>query len=118
MSAAPLALRLALQIGASLGSIAVTVPDDGSADLRAAAAQAEAQLHQSFSNLKFDEFRLSPVHDPLYQAHAGGHVIYFAPKSGHLLFASVYDSSGVNLTALAKTGGFDMMLTWGFVSQE
>jgi len=102
MKRAPLARRLALLMCASLGSIAAAAPNEASADLRTAAAQAEAILRQSFSNLQFVDFRLSPVRGTLYQASAGGRILYFAPESGHLLFASVYDRDGVNLTALAE----------------
>jgi thiol:disulfide interchange protein DsbC len=70
--------------------------------LSTAAAEAERQLHQSFTNLKFEEFGPAPVKGPIYQASAGGRIIYFAPQSEHLLFAAVYDKNGVNLTALAE----------------
>lgn len=65
-------------------------------------AAAEQQLHQTFTNLKFEGFAPSPVDGPIYQANAGGRILYFAPKSGHLLFANVFDHNGVNLTALAQ----------------
>ncbi|HEX7855868.1 MAG TPA: DsbC family protein [Sphingobium sp.] len=65
-------------------------------------AAAEQQLHQTFTNLKFEGFAPSPVVGPIYQANAGGRILYFAPKSGHLLFANVFDRNGVNLTALAQ----------------
>lgn len=70
--------------------------------LAAAAADAERQLRQTFTNLQFEEFGPAPVEGPIYQAIAGGRVVYFAPKSGHLLFAAVYDRNGVNVTALAQ----------------
>lgn len=70
--------------------------------LAEAAAAAEAQLHQSFTNLKFEEFGPAPVKGALYQAVAGGRVIYYAPASEHILFAAVYDKNGVNVTALAQ----------------
>lgn len=63
---------------------------------------AEKQLHQSFANLSFEEFGPSPVKGAIFQAMAGGRVIYYAPESEHLLFASIYDRNGVNLTALAQ----------------
>ncbi|PJG47169.1 protein-disulfide isomerase [Sphingobium sp. LB126] len=70
--------------------------------IAAAAADAEAELHQTFTNLQFDEFGPSPIVGPIYQAVAGGRIIYYAPKSEHLLFAAVYDKNGINLTALAQ----------------
>lgn len=73
--------------------------------LASAAAQAEQQLRQSFTNLQFEDFGPSPVKGPIYQALAGGRVIYFAPESEHLLFAAVYDWNGTNLTALAQDAG-------------
>ncbi|WP_298395563.1 DsbC family protein [Sphingobium sp.] len=71
-------------------------------DLATLAKSAEAQLHQSFANLAFEDFALSPVHGPLFQASAGGRILYYAPESDHLLFATIYDKNGVNLTALSQ----------------
>ncbi|ODP38801.1 MULTISPECIES: DsbC family protein [Sphingomonas] len=68
----------------------------------AAAAEAQQALRQTFTNLQFEDFGPAPVKGPLYQANAGGRMIYFAPESGHLLFAAVYDRNGVNVTALAQ----------------
>jgi len=70
-----------------------------------AKAEAEQQLHQTFTNLRFEDFGPAPVEGPLYQATAGGKIIYFAPQSEHLLFATVYDRNGVNLTARAQEQG-------------
>lgn len=70
--------------------------------LAAAAAEAEHALHQTFTNLQFEEFGPAPIQGQIYQAIAGGRVIYFAPKSGHLLFAAVYDRNGINVTAQAQ----------------
>lgn len=70
--------------------------------LAIAAADAQRQLRQTFTNLEFEDFGPAPVKGPIYQAIAGGRIIYFAPQSGHLLFAAVYDKSGVNVTALAQ----------------
>ena len=76
-----------------------TAPD---ARLATAAEEAQRELRQTFTNLTFEEFGPAPVKGPIYQATAGGRVIYFAPESGHLLFAAVYDKNGVNVTALAQ----------------
>lgn len=70
--------------------------------LAAAAEDAQRQLRQTFTNLAFEDFGPAPVKGPIYQAIAGGRIIYFAPESGHLLFAAVYDRNGVNVTALAQ----------------
>jgi thiol:disulfide interchange protein DsbC len=70
--------------------------------LTAAAQEAQAQLHQTFTNLQFEDFGPSPVKGPIYQASAGGKIIYYAPESEHLLFASIYDRNGLNVTALAQ----------------
>jgi len=70
--------------------------------LAAEAEKAQQQLKQSFSNLSFEDFALAPVHGPLYQANAGGRIVYYAPESEHLLFAAIFDRNGVNLTALAQ----------------
>jgi thiol:disulfide interchange protein DsbC len=64
--------------------------------------QAEQQLKQSFTNLTFDDFGPSPIKGPVYQANAGGRMVYYAPESEHILFAAIYDRSGVNVTALAQ----------------
>ncbi|WP_066763117.1 DsbC family protein [Sphingobium sp. CCH11-B1] len=76
--------------------------DSGTEPLTAAAAEAQRQLRQTFTNLTFEDFGPAPISGPIYQAIAGGRVIYFAPESQHLLFAAVYDKNGVNLTALAQ----------------
>lgn len=73
--------------------------------LNNAQAEAERQLHQTFTNLRFEDFGPAPVKGPIYEASAGGRIIYFAPQSEHLLFATVYDRNGVNLTALAQEQG-------------
>lgn len=70
--------------------------------LATAALEAQQALRQTFTNLQFEGFGPAPVEGPLYQAMAGGRMIYFAPRSGHLLFAAVYDRNGVNVTALAQ----------------
>ena len=67
-----------------------------------AAQEAEAQLQQTFTNLKFEDFGPSPVKGPIYQASAGGRIIYYAPESEHLLFAAIYNRNGLNLTAMAQ----------------
>ncbi|MCI1272417.1 MAG: DsbC family protein [Sphingobium sp.] len=70
--------------------------------LPAAAADAQRQLRQTFTNLSFEDFGPAPVKGAIYQATAGGRIIYFAPESGHLLFAAVYDKNGINVTAMAQ----------------
>lgn len=77
-------------------------PHPADANLAAAAGQAQRQLRQTFTNLEFEDFGRAPVNGPLYQANAGGRIIYYAPESEHLLFATVYDRNGVNVTALAQ----------------
>lgn len=67
-----------------------------------AVEDAQKALRQTFTNLSFEDFGPSPVKGPIYQANAGGRILYFAPESGHLLFGAVYDRNGVNLTALAQ----------------
>ena len=103
----PLSL-FALLAGAALAvspSLAIADPADEAAILRAAASEAEAKLHQTFTNLQFEDFAVAPVTGQLYQASARGRIIYYAPQSEHLLFATVYDRNGVNLTALAQEQG-------------
>ncbi|MBB6122843.1 DsbC family protein [Sphingobium subterraneum] len=88
------------------GSAALADPtNDGTADaklLGEAAEIAQRQLHQSFTNLQFEEFGPAPVKGPIYQAIAGGRILYYAPTSEHILFATVYDKNGVNVTALTQ----------------
>ncbi|MGA1809346.1 DsbC family protein [Sphingobium sp. WW5] len=71
--------------------------------LAAAAREAESELRQTFTNLQFEDFGPAPVKGPIYQASAGGRIIYYAPESEHLLFAEVYDRNGQNLTVLAQS---------------
>lgn len=81
-------------------------PHDGKSDLPSplaeAAVEAQQQLRQTFSNLQFEDFGPAPIKGPIYQATAGGRIIYYAPMSEHILFAAVYDKDGVNVTALAQ----------------
>jgi thiol:disulfide interchange protein DsbC len=71
-------LNLVLPTGLMLGMASVATgqtaghPIRQSDDqlLRDAAAQAELRLHQTFSNLQFDEFGPAPVKGPIYQASA------------------------------------------------
>lgn len=94
---------LALLLGATA---ALAAPgDDAKADakvLSEAAETAQRQLHESFTNLQFEEFGPAPVKGPIYQAIAGGRILYYAPASEHILFATVYDRNGVNVTALTQ----------------
>lgn len=78
--------------------------------LAKAAAEAERQLKQTFTNLQFEDFKPAPVKGTIYQASAGGRIVYYAPESEHLLFASIFDKSGVNLTALAQDAGISKRL--------
>lgn len=100
---APLVLALAgTSLAQSPPQASTTKADDQPAVLASAAAEAERQLHQSFANLTFEDFSPSPVKGPIYQASAGNRTLYYAPESGHILFATVYDTNGVNVTALAE----------------
>lgn len=92
-----LAVSLALS-----SSAAFAQTDDHASNLAATASQAEQSLKQTFTNLQFEDFGPAPIKGPLYQAIAGGRVIYFAPQSEHLLFAAAYDKNGVNVTAMAQ----------------
>lgn len=94
-----LASALLLAAPGAAQQVPTSRPDD---PLAAAAEQAQRQLRQTFTNLQFEDFGPSPVKGPIYQAIAGGRVLYFAPESGHLLFAAVYDRNGVNVSALAQ----------------
>lgn len=88
------------------GTAALAAPDETGKDdaklLTEAAEAAQRQLHQTFTNLQFEDFEPAPVKGTIYQAVAGGRVIYYAPASEHILFAAVYDRNGVNVTALAQ----------------
>lgn len=94
---------LALVLG---GNAAIAAPsNDGKAEakpINAAAEAAQRQLHQTFTNLQFEEFGPAPVKGDIYQAIAGGRIVYYAPASEHILFATVYDKNGVNVTALTQ----------------
>lgn len=99
--------RINKLIAASLffGAIPAMAGENKDDPLPPAAAEAEQQLKQTFTNLQFEDFGPAPVKGPLYQALAGGRVVYFAPESEHLLFAAIYDKNGTNLTALAQDAG-------------
>ncbi len=87
----------------ALPSRAQTAPTPPpSLEITRQAEAAQRQLRQTFTNLTFEDFGPSPVEGPIYQANAGGRIVYYAPKSEHLLFAAVYDRNGVNVTALAQ----------------
>ena len=92
-------LCAALSLGAAIPALAQEHADPS---LAVAAEEAQQQLQQTFTNLSFEDFGPSPVKGPIYQASAGGRIIYYAPESEHLLFAAVYDRNGLNLTALAQ----------------
>ncbi|KKW90169.1 DsbC family protein [Sphingobium chungbukense] len=96
-----LILMAAFAAAHPLPSIAEPSLSDGD-HLERAREAAEKQLHQSFTNLSFEDFALSPVRGPIYQASAGGRILYYAPDSDHVLFATVYDRNGVNITALSQ----------------
>ena len=91
---------LAIGLSLSAATVSAAAPELGPLDTARIAA--EQQLHQTFSNLQFEAFGPSPVKGAIYQATAGNRIVYFAPDSGHLLFAAIYDKGGVNLTALAE----------------
>ncbi|MCG2841321.1 DsbC family protein [Sandaracinobacter sp. RS1-74] len=92
-------LCAALSLGVAIPALAQERPDPA---LAAAAEEAQQQLQQTFTNLTIEDFGESPVKGPIYQASAGGRIIYYAPESEHLLFAAVYDRNGLNVTALAQ----------------
>lgn len=86
---------------AAVPALAEALPTgpNGDAALLKSAADAQRQLQQTFTNLKFEDFGPSPIKGPIFQAMAGGRLLYFAPESEHLLFAAIYDRHGQNLTA-------------------
>lgn len=95
-------MAAAMLLGATPGFAQDTPAKPAAGPLADAAAEAERELHQTFTNLSLEDFGPAPVKGPIFQAIAGGRVIYFAPESGHLLFAAVYDRNGINVTALAQ----------------
>lgn len=92
-------LCAALALGAALPGV---VHAQSEPSLDTAVKEAQAQLQQTFTNLQFEDFGPSPVKGPIYQASAGGRIVYYAPDSEHILFAAVYDRNGLNVTALAQ----------------
>ncbi|KTE04129.1 protein-disulfide isomerase [Sphingopyxis sp. H038] len=101
MRAASALCCVAMAIASPALAHAASAEESGDA-LGDAAGQAERELRQTFTNLQFEEFGPAPVRGPIYQAIAGGRVLYFAPESDHLLFAAIYDKNGVNITAMAQ----------------
>lgn len=105
LRAATCAMALFLGANAAIAAPSGDNGNDRKAEAKAINAAAEAaqrQLHQTFTNLQFEEFGPAPVKGEIYQAIAGGRVVYYAPASEHVLFATVYDKNGVNLTAVAQ----------------
>ncbi|CDO35959.1 DsbC family protein [Novosphingobium sp. KN65.2] len=99
------ATMLVLSLIGTTPSLAQTGPTTTGSDaqvLSQAAEAAQRQLHQTFTNLTFEEFGPAPIKGAIYQAFAGGRVIYYAPASGHIVFGTVYDRNGLNVTALAQ----------------
>lgn len=96
------ALALLASSAAAAAQASPSSPDASAEPLTLAAQEAERQLHQTFTNLQFEEFGPAPVKGTIYQAIAGGRILYYAPASEHILFATVYDRNGVNVTALAQ----------------
>ena len=97
-----LAAAAMLVLAAGTPPIVAAQSTSGDDVLAEAAAQAQRKLRQTFSNLAIEDFGPAPVKGVIYQAIAGGKVIYYAPDSETILFAAVYDRNGVNLTALAQ----------------
>lgn len=91
-------------------SVSRTDSDESKA-LVEAGRRAERQLHQTFTNLHFEDFAPAPIKGQIYQASAGGRILYYAPESDHLLFATVYDRNGLNLTALAQSARAEKQLS-------
>lgn len=55
-------------------------------------------LKKKFPKLQVDS--IQPTQDDgIYQVLSGDNVFYFAPKSSHIYFGEVWDSTGKNLTA-------------------
>jgi thiol:disulfide interchange protein DsbC len=93
----------AMTLGPSAIAQSVETAKQGDpAPLSVASEEAQQKLQQTFTNLKFEDFGPAPVKGPIYQATAGGRIIYYAPESEQILFAAVYDKNGVNITALAQ----------------
>lgn len=97
----PLAMTMAMTMPMPAQAQPVAGIHDGQL-LSAAAEAAQRQLHETFANLTFEDFGPAPIKGAIYQAVAGGRLIYYAPTSGHILFGTVYDKNGVNVTALAQ----------------
>ncbi|WP_375195610.1 DsbC family protein [Sphingobium sp.] len=85
-----------------MGAAQAQSKSDDAQLLQKTANDAEQKLRQSFTNLQFEGFEPAPVKGPIYQASAGSRMFYYAPESDHILFATVYDRNGVNVTALAQ----------------
>jgi len=110
--ARPAMSTLAASMMATLGVISAAAPTLAKAEpaagnndaqvLSQAAEAAQRQLNQTFTNLAFEDFGPAPIKGTIYQAFAGGRVIYYAPASGHIVFGTVYDKNGLNVTALTQ----------------
>ena len=75
-------------LAAHSASVAQDIPSQ--TDLSVAARAAEAQLRQSFANLRFEEFGPAPVTGPLFQASAAMMVLVAVGGVLYTLGAVVY----------------------------
>jgi thiol:disulfide interchange protein DsbC len=58
---------------------------------------ATAALKMSFPRLDYDEINPSPI-DGIYEVVSGDRIIYFVPRSQHLIYGEIWDAQGQSLT--------------------
>ena len=61
------------------------------------AAAAAASLRMTFPQMQFDEVHPTPI-EGIYEVTAGDKILYFAPRSQHLIFGEIWNAQGQSLT--------------------
>jgi thiol:disulfide interchange protein DsbC len=63
-----------------------------------AVADAQKQMQATFTNVAVKAFRSSPI-PGLYEADIGGRLVYYSASPEMLIFGTIFDPAGTNLTA-------------------
>ena len=97
-TAAKIAALLALTTSSAWAGDVAPLPSESSVN-EAFLLKAEQRLQATFTNFEFEDFEPGPWPGS-YQVSANGRVIYYMPESDLLVFGSVWNTDGQNLTAL------------------
>ncbi len=64
---------------------------------RQGAAAAASALRMTFPQMQFDEVYPTPI-EGIYEVVAGDKIVYFAPRTRHLIFGEIWNAQGESLT--------------------